>query len=138
MTFNNPSSSNKISFGRKVSRENFNRTSFKLDISMEDEKMGKSTYANKALKKSILVQDKNSINILNNNKEKEIIHDECFIDNKLKSLINTRNKLDYRPTKKLSVLNLLNFSIRTNYFLYKAEGFSLIDEYMKSLNLKNK
>ncbi len=132
---------NKISFGRKVSKDNMNRSSFKLDISMEDEKIGKSIHANKNLKKSLIVQDKNTLNILNNNdnnnKETEIVHAECFIDNKLKSLINFKNKSEMKPTKKLSILNLLNFSIRSNYFLTKVDNFSLINEYMNSLNLNN-
>lgn len=120
-----------------------NRSSFKFDLSMEDEKIGKSIHANKNLKKSLIVQDKNTLNILNNknnnnNKETEIVHEECFIDNKLKSLINFKNKSDMKPTKKLSILNLLNFSIRSNYFLTKADNFSLINEYTNSLNLNNK
>lgn len=130
----NSNSTNKISFGRKVSRDNLNRSTFKLDISMEDEKLGKSIHANKNLTKSLLVQDKNTLNVINNNKELEIVHDECFIDKKLKSLINFKNKSDMKPTKKLSILNLLNFSIKSNYFLTKADNFSLINEYMRSLN----
>ncbi len=49
----------------------------------------------------------------------------------------SKNKDNLKSTKKLSILNLLNFSIKTNYFLSKADDFSLIDEYMKSLNLKD-
>ena len=81
----NQTSNNKISFGRKVSKDNMNKSSFKLDLSMEDEKMGKSIHANKSLKKSILIQDKNSINLFSNNFDKGNDIDECFIDNKLKS-----------------------------------------------------
>ncbi len=104
--------------------------------------MGKSIHANNNLTKGLIVQDKNSLNSLNNKnncKEMETtVHDECFIDNKLKSLISFKDNSQIKPAKKLSFLNLLNFSIRTNYFLTKKDNFSLINEYMKSLNLNIK
>lgn len=142
-TYNNNinNNNNKISFGRKICNDNLHRSLFKLeDLSIEDEKMGKSLHANKNLKKSLIVQDKNNLNIINKNDKDEVNnnHDETFIDNKLKSLINLKNKTNMKSSKKLSILNLLNFSIRTNYFMAKEKDFSLIKEYVKSVNLKEK
>lgn len=113
-----------------------------MDVSIEDEKFGKSMTSDKYSKRNSLVKDKNIINFVNSNnnfnKEIQIVHDECFIDNKLKSLLNLKNKFEIKSAKKLSFLNLLNFSIRTNYFLYKSDDFSLIEQYLKSLNRHKK
>lgn len=132
---NNQSTINsRISFSRKISRDVNNKSAFKLDISLDEDKSIKVQTENKSFKKSIFTPDKNTINAFNSKeKEKEIVN-ECFIDNKLKALINLRNSKDSKPEKKLSILNLLNFSIRTNYFLYKSPDFSLVDSYIKSDN----
>jgi hypothetical protein len=85
------------------------------------------------IKNSKISSDKNNdiFNLLNNNES-----NDKYVDKKIKTLFSKKFDNTFANHKNKSFLTLMNFSIGVNYFLYKSNDFTIINEYINALDSK--
>jgi hypothetical protein len=151
-TDNNSNYNSKISFSKKISRENKNFNFFgkKEIINIEEELSKSEDIENKRFQKdkeiNINENNNNRSCFKNNNLASDdnsnkfnLVNKESndkFIDKKIKTLFSKKFDNTFQNHKTKSFLTLMNFSIGVNYFLYKSNDFKLANEYLNVINPK--